>query len=147
MPYNVLHSKPVGIEKPVDEIGHVSKAEETLSFQERLKVGDFSQRPASITNKATVKQVKESYSMADLNKMNDQELVETLGSIKWHQITDLFQFNEDAKSFYKDKGKMQVVIDELAHRGSTFTKDDSKGIQTFTEVLRSAFIWHFIIMN
>ena len=42
---------------------------------------------------------------------------------------------------------MQVVIDELAHRGSTFTKDDSKGIQTFTEVLRSAFIWHFIIMN
>ena len=147
MPYNVLHSKPVGIEKPVDEIGHISKAEETLSFQERLKVGDFSQRPASITNKATVKQVKESYSMADLNKMNDQELVETLGSIKWHQITDLFQFNEDAKSFYKDKGKMQVVIDELAHRGSTFTKDDSKGIQTFTEVLRSAFIWHFIIMN
>ena len=147
VPYNVLHSKPVGIEKPVDEIGHVSKAEETLSFQERLKVGDFSQRPASIPNKAAVKQVKESYSMADLNKMNDQELVETLGSIKWHQITDLFQFNEDAKSFYKDKGKMQVVIDELAHRGSTFTKDDSKGIQTFTEVLRSAFIWHFIITN
>ncbi len=37
VPYNVLHSKPVGIEKPVDEIGHVSKAEETLSFEERLK--------------------------------------------------------------------------------------------------------------
>ncbi|GAB6635032.1 hypothetical protein bcgnr5414_65330 [Bacillus cereus] len=42
----MLKTKPVGIEKPVDEIGHVSKAEETLSFQERLKVGDFSQRPA-----------------------------------------------------------------------------------------------------
>lgn len=42
---------------------------------------------------------------------------------------------------------MQVIIDELAHRGSTFTRDDSKGIQTFTEVLRSAFIWHFIITN
>ena len=41
---------------------------------------------------------------------------------------------------------MQVIIDELAHRGSTFTKDDSKGIQTFTEV-RSAFILHFIIVN
>ena len=109
MPYNVLHSKPVGIEKPVDEIGHVSKAEEILSFQERLKVGDFSQRPASITNKATVKQVKESYSMADLNKMNDQELVDTLGSIKWHQITDLFQFNEDAKSFIKIKGKCKSL--------------------------------------
>ncbi len=58
VPYNVLHSKPVGIEKPVDEIGHVSKAEETLSFEERLKVGDFSQRPAFIPNKAAVKQVK-----------------------------------------------------------------------------------------
>ena len=53
--------------------------------------------------KVAVKQVKESYSMADLNKMNDQELVETLGSIKWHQITDLFQFNEDAKAFIKIK--------------------------------------------
>lgn len=41
--------------------------------------------------------------MADLNKMNNQELVETLGSIKWHQITDLFQFNEDAKAFIKIK--------------------------------------------
>ena len=109
VPYNVLHSKPVGIEKPVDEVGHVSKAEETLSFQERLKVGDFSKRPASITNKATVKKVKESYSMADLNKMNNQELVETLGSIKWQQITDLFQFTEDAKSFYKDKGKCKSL--------------------------------------
>lgn len=80
--------------------------------------------------------------MADLNKMNNQELVETLGSIKWHQITDLFQFNEDAKVFIKIR-KMQVIIDELAHRGSTFTKDDSKGIQTFTEVLRSAFYLAF----
>ncbi|MFC1451590.1 M9 family metallopeptidase N-terminal domain-containing protein, partial [Bacillus cereus] len=91
VPYNVLKTKPVGIEKPVDEVGHVSKVDETLSFQERLKVGEFSQRPASITKKTAVKQVKESYSMADLNKMNNQELVETLGSIKWHQITDLFQ--------------------------------------------------------
>ena len=107
VPYNVLHSKPVGIEKPVDEIGHVSKAEETLSFQERLKVGDFSQRPASISNKAAVKQVKESYSMADLNKMDNQELVETLGSIKWHQITDLFQFNEDAKRSEEHTSELQ----------------------------------------
>nr|P81242.1 RecName: Full=Non-hemolytic enterotoxin 105 kDa component; Short=Nhe [Bacillus cereus] len=88
VPYNVLKTKPVGIEKSVDEVGHISKVDETLSFQERLK-GDFSQRPASITKKTAVKQVKESYSMADLNKMNDRELVETLGSIKWHQYTDL----------------------------------------------------------
>lgn len=72
VPYNVLKTKPVGIEKSVDEVGHISKVDETLSFQERLKVGDFSQRPASITKKTAVKQVKESYSMADLNKMNDR---------------------------------------------------------------------------
>lgn len=95
----------------------------------------------------TVKQVKESYSMADLNKMNNQELVETLGSIKWHQITDLFQFNEDAKAFYKDKGKMQVVIDELAHRGSTFTKDDSKEFKRLRKCYVQLFIWHFIITS
>ena len=109
VPYNVLKTKPVGIEKSVDEVGHISKVDETLSFQERLKVGDFSQRPASITKKTAVKQVKESYSMADLNKMNDQELVETLGSIKWHQITDLFQFNEDAKAFIKIKEKCKSL--------------------------------------
>ena len=104
-----MKTKPVGIEKSVDEVGHISKVDETLSFQERLKVGDFSQRPASITKKTAVKQVKESYSMADLNKMNDQELVETLGSIKWHQITDLFQFNEDAKAFIKIKEKCKSL--------------------------------------
>ncbi|MDR4162676.1 M9 family metallopeptidase N-terminal domain-containing protein, partial [Bacillus paranthracis] len=92
----------------------------------------------SIPNIAAVKQVKESYSMADLNKMNDHELVETLCCIKWHPITDLFQFNEYSKAFYTDKGKMLVIIDYLAHLGSTFKRDDSKEIQTFTDVLRSA---------
>ena len=38
---------------------------------------------------------------------------------------------------------MQVIIDELGHRGSTFTKDDSKGIETFAEVLCSAFYLGF----
>lgn len=38
---------------------------------------------------------------------------------------------------------MQVIIDELAHRGSTFTKDDSKGIQTFTEVSLFSFYLAF----
>ena len=33
VPYNVLHSKPVGIEKPVDEIGHVSKRRKHYRFK------------------------------------------------------------------------------------------------------------------
>ena len=38
---------------------------------------------------------------------------------------------------------MQVIIDELGKRGSSFTKDDSKGIETFVELLRSAFYLGF----
>ena len=34
---------------------------------------------------------------------------------------------------------MNVIIDELGQRGRAFTKEDSKGIETFVEVLRSAF--------
>lgn len=41
VPYNVLKTKPVGIEKSVDEVGHISKVDETLSFQERLKSRRF----------------------------------------------------------------------------------------------------------
>lgn len=42
-PYNVLQKKPIGIETSTDEIAHSTKADETLSYEERLKVRDFSQ--------------------------------------------------------------------------------------------------------
>ncbi|PHE52477.1 hypothetical protein COF68_34760, partial [Bacillus toyonensis] len=38
---------------------------------------------------------------------------------------------------YQNKERIQLIIDELGRRGSTFTKDDTKGIETFVEVLRS----------
>ena len=47
-PYNVLQMKPIGIEMPKDEMVHSTKAEETLSYEERLEIGDFSQHPAPI---------------------------------------------------------------------------------------------------
>ncbi|MBO1579958.1 collagenase ColA [Bacillus sp. XF8] len=142
-PYNVLQMKPVGIETLKDEIVHSTKADETLSFEKRLKVGDFSQRPAPIAERAEVRQFQQSYSMAELNRMSDSELIDTLANIRWNQITDLFQFNQDTKAFYQNKERMKVIIDELGRRGSAFTKEDAKGIDTFVEVLRSAFYLGF----
>lgn len=66
--------------------------------------------------------------------MSDSELIDTLGNIHWNQITDLFQFSEETKVFYQNKERMQLIINELGKIGSTFTKDDSKGIETFVEV-------------
>ncbi|KFN02275.1 PKD domain-containing protein [Bacillus clarus] len=138
-PYNVLRTKPIGIETSADEIVHATKVDETLSFEKRLKVGDFSQRPAPVMKRAEARQLKQNYSMAELNGMSYEELIHTLANVRWDQITDLFKFNQDTKAFYQNKERMQVIIDELAVRGSTFTKDDTKGIQTFVEVIRSAF--------
>ncbi|MFF2179503.1 collagenase [Lysinibacillus sp. NPDC058147] len=138
-PYNVLQMKPVGIVKSNDEVTHSTKVDETLSFEKRLEMGDFSEHPAPTIKLAETKQLQQQYSMAELNRMNDSELINTLGNIRWDQITDLFQFNEDSKAFYQNKERMQVIIDELGKRGSSFTKDDSKGIDTFVELLRSAF--------
>ncbi|HFU7069764.1 collagenase ColA [Bacillus bombysepticus] len=137
-PYNTLQMKPIGTETSKDEMAHATKADETLNFEERLKVGDFSQRPTSVM-KHDERQLKQSYSLAELNKMPDNELIDTLSKISWNQITDLFQFNQDTKAFYQNKERMNVIINELGQRGKSFTKEDSKGIETFVEVLRSAF--------
>ncbi|HDR7613206.1 TPA: collagenase ColA [Bacillus mycoides] len=136
-PYNVLQKKPIGIETSTDEIAHSTKADETLSYEERLKVGDFSQRPAPVVKRAAAKQFQQKYSLAELNRMSNDEFIDTLASISWNQITDLDQFNQETKEFYQNKERIQVIIDELGRRGSTFTKDDTKGIETFAEVLRS----------
>ena len=38
---------------------------------------------------------------------------------------------------------MNVIIDELGQRGRAFTKEDSKGIETFVEVLRSFYVGYY----
>ncbi|WP_197088216.1 M9 family metallopeptidase N-terminal domain-containing protein, partial [Bacillus sp. LK2] len=136
-PYNVLQVKPTGIETSKDELAHSTKADETLSYEERLKVNDFSQRPAPAVKQAAPKQYQQKYSLAELNRMSNDEFIDTLGSISGNQITDLDQFNQETKAFYQNKERIQLIIDELGRRGSTFTKDDTKGIETFVEVLRS----------
>lgn len=137
-PYNMLQMKPIGTETLKDEIAHSTKVDETLTFEERLKVGDFSQRP-TLVMKRDESQVKHNYTLAELNKMPDSEFIDTLSSISWNQITDLFQYNQDTKAFYQNKERMNVIINELGQRGRAFTKEDSKGIETFVEILRSAF--------
>ncbi|PEA55746.1 collagenase [Bacillus pseudomycoides] len=142
-PYNVLQKKPIGIETSPDEIAHSTKADETLSYEERLKVSDFSKRPASVVKRTAAKQFQQKYSVAELNRMSDDELIDTLANVSWDQITDLSQFNEETKSFYQKKERIQAIIDELGRRGSSFTKDDTKGIETFVEVLRCGFYLGF----
>ncbi|HDX9591074.1 TPA: collagenase ColA [Bacillus pseudomycoides] len=142
-PYNVLQKKPIGIETSTDEIAHSTIADEMLSYEERLKVGDFSQRPAKAVKRAAAKQYQQKYSVAELNRMSDDELIDTLANVSWDQIMDLGQFNEETKVFYQNKGRIQAIIDELGRRGSTFTKDDTKGIETFVEVLYCGFYLGF----
>ncbi|MFJ8531014.1 collagenase [Bacillus sp. NPDC094106] len=139
VPYNVLQMKPAGIETPKDAVAHSSKIDETLSYEERLKVGDFSQKPASTKKSAKAEQSQKSYTLDELNKMSDEELIDTLANIRSGQIKDLFQFNEGTKAFYGNKERLQVIMNGLEERGRTFTKNDAKGLDTFTEVLRSAF--------
>lgn len=38
---------------------------------------------------------------------------------------------------------MQTIIDKLKQQGQAYTKDDSKGIETLVEVLRSGFYLGF----
>lgn len=79
--------------------------------------------------------------------MPDSQFIDTLSRVSWNQITDLFQFNQDTKAFYQNRERMNVIINELGRRGKSFTKEDSMGIETFVEILRSAFMWDILIMK
>lgn len=83
------------------------------------------------------------YTMADLNSKSYEELVKILTNVKWNDITDLFQYNNDAVTFYRDSSRIQYLIDTISQRGRTFTKDDTKGIPTIIEVLRAGFYLGF----
>ncbi|PRD03292.1 collagenase, partial [Bacillus sp. MYb56] len=98
---------------------------------------------APVVKRAAAKQFQQKYSVTELNRMSDDELIDTLANVSWDQIADLSQFNQETKAFYQNKERIQVIIDELGRRGSTFTKDDTKGIETFVEVLYCGFYLGF----
>ena len=83
------------------------------------------------------------YRFADLNLLSYADLVTTLVSIRYFQITDLFQFNRDTKAFFLDPNRVQYLIDALQSRASTFTPADDQGIETLVEVVRSGFYLGF----
>ncbi|PGE94429.1 collagenase [Bacillus pseudomycoides] len=140
---NTLQMEPIGSRQSPDELAHSSNIQESTSFTKRLKLADLSQRPPM--PKENTKQLVEErkYSMAELNQLSNKQLVDLLVTIKWNQIPELFQFNNDSLKFYQDDSRMQALIDKLAEQGQTYTKDDSKGVETLVEVIRSGFYLGF----
>ena len=140
---NVLQMEPVGIQKSVDELAHPSNVQENASYTKRLKLADLSQRPPAPKENAKQLVEEKKYSMAELNQLSNKQLTDLLVTIKWYQIPELFQFNNDSLKFYQDDSRMQAIIDKLAEQGQAYTKDDSKGIETLVEALRAAFYLGF----
>ncbi|MEN1938203.1 collagenase ColA [Paenibacillus sp. 102] len=139
----VLQMEPVGSKKSVDELAHSSSVQENATFTKRLKLADLSQRPPMPKENAKQLTEERKYSMAELNQLSNKQLTDLLVTIKWYQISDLFQFNSDSLKFYQDDSRVQAIIDKLAEQGRAYTKDDSKGIETLVEVLRSGFYLGF----
>ncbi|ETT86904.1 collagenase ColA [Bacillus mycoides] len=140
---NVLQMEPVGLRKSVDELAHPSNVQENGSFTKRLKLADLSQRPPMPNENAKQLVEEKKYSMAELNQLSNKQLTDLLVTIQWYQIPELFQFNNDSLKFYQDDSRMQAIIAKLAEQGQAYTKDDSKGIETLVEVLRSGFYLGF----
>ncbi|PEI96938.1 collagenase [Bacillus pseudomycoides] len=140
---NVLQMEPVGIQKSVDELAHPSNIQENASYTKRLKLADLSQRPPAPKENAKQLVEEKKYSMAELNQLSNKQLTDLLVTIKWYQIPELFQFNNDSLKFYQDDSRMQAIIDKLAEQGQAYTTDDSKGIETLVEALRAAFYLGF----
>lgn len=82
---------------------------------------------------------QQAYTMAQLNALSYEKLVQVLSTIRWSDISDLFQFNADSLKFYQDQNRVQFLIQELEKRGATYKTTNSNGIETLVEVLRSGF--------
>ncbi|MBJ8053564.1 collagenase [Bacillus cereus] len=140
---NVLQMEPIGLKQSLDELAHPSSVQENPSFTKRLKLADLSQHPPMPKeNDKQLVDVKK-YSMAELNQLSNKQLADLLVTIQWNQIPELFQFNNDSLRFYQDDSRMQALIDKLAEQGQAYTQDDSKGIETLVEVIRSGFYLGF----
>ncbi|WP_185903632.1 collagenase [Hathewaya massiliensis] len=83
------------------------------------------------------------YTLADLRRLSYYDLVDLLVKTDVYNLTDLFQYSEDARQFYGDKTRMSFLMDEIQRRGSQYTDIDSKGIPTLIEVVRAGFYQGF----
>ncbi|WP_160037813.1 collagenase [Paenibacillus albilobatus] len=91
-------------------------------------------------NQSQLKAVEiRNYTMAELNKMSYADLTALLPKLRWTNVPELFAYNNDTAEFYGDRNRMEALIAALKNAGRDYTKDDSKGIDTLVEVLRSAY--------
>lgn len=95
------------------------------------------------TNIKLERAVNSKYTLGQLSKLSYDDLVDTLSSIRWNDITDLMQYNEGSKEFYSDNDRIQTLIDALIERGREYTSNDDKGIPTIIEVLRGGYYLSF----
>lgn len=51
--------------------------------------------------------------MAQLQTLSYENLVQVLSTIRWSDITDLFQFNADSLTFYQDQNRVRFLIQAL----------------------------------
>ena len=87
----------------------------------------------------TATAVQQQYPMSYLKTLSNEELVNLLVTIKWSDIPDLFQYNQDAYEFYSNQNRITVLIDAINARGTQYTASDTKGIPTLIEVVRAGF--------
>ena len=90
-----------------------------------------------------VTQETRTYSLGELSQMSYENMVNTISTLYWEDITGLFQDSSDSYSFYSDKARVQYMVDALANKGRTFTDKDDRGIPTLVEVLRSGYYLGF----
>jgi len=89
------------------------------------------------------RRVNTKYTLGQLSKLSYDDLVNTLSSIKWNDITDFMKYNEGAKEFYSDNKRVEALIDALIKKGREYTANDDKGITTLIEVLRGGYYLSF----
>ena len=81
--------------------------------------------------------VKANYTMAQLAAMDSITLVNTIMSISYSDISDIYQYNQGAKDFYLNNDLQKALFNRLAKSGLEFTETDARQIPLLIEVLRA----------
>ncbi|MBU3132632.1 collagenase [Clostridium gasigenes] len=119
------------VKENIEEVKHANSEAEVRSVKPKI--------PDDINVIAANEKSNEEYSMKDLNALSYEELVGKISVIPWNNITDLFEYNEDAVEFYSDTNRMEYLLNDLSRRGKEFTPEDDLGIPTLIEVIRAGY--------
>ena len=90
-------------------------------------------------NNTITKGIEKKYTFECLNRLSYENLVNLFKNIKPNQIDGLFKFSKESYEFFNNKDRVQAIINELCNSGKSYTYNDTKGIPTLVEVLRSGF--------